>query len=126
MIFKSKKCSYRRNFSSVEKCVMNEIGYYFFKKCTGSSIEEVATDAYRVITDLGIHDVRFENKIFGTSVVHVHLERPGLLIGKAGKDIEAITDKLIEVLKIKVKIHIIEQDPNSHLTGFLSYMTGGF
>ena len=41
-------------------------------------------------------------------ILTITLERPGLLIGKAGRDIDALRDRLTSGLGHPIKIHIVE------------------
>ena len=55
---------------------------------------------------LGITDIDFKNK--DVLEIIVTLERPGLLIGKAGRDINALTESLKKCFNKEVKILIVE------------------
>lgn len=54
---------------------------------------------------LGISDIWF---IPTSNLFIVDLVRPGLLIGKSGKDIDTLTQKLSEMYKTNIRIAIIE------------------
>jgi ribosomal protein S3 len=83
------------SISETEKTILKEIAWYFKNN----------------INELGIKRLIFED-----NEVHILLSRPGLLIGRKGKDI----NNLLEILKKKLnnqnlKIHIEESLIDNYL-----------
>lgn len=63
---------------------------------------------------LRIHIVKV-SKIFNTVTYKIHLERPGILVGKQGESIKLLIKRLRTELKMNVKVKIYHYEPLSNL-----------
>ena len=87
------------------------IGFYYVKLAGLSGLDKMKYDRAREdVISLGITKIDFSG-----SVVTISLTRPGLLIGRHGKNIDDLTEYLSKELKQKVSINIIEDK----ITGWL-------
>jgi ribosomal protein S3 len=75
------------------------------------------TYTVRVLYDvkfLRIHIVKV-SKIFNTVTYKIHLERPGILVGKQGESVKLLIKRLRTDLKMNVKIKIYHYEPLPNL-----------
>ena len=63
---------------------------------------------FRGVYLLRIHGIDVDTQDANTITVTIRLNRPGLLIGKAGKDIDAVRDMLERYFNKKTRIDIVE------------------
>ena len=63
---------------------------------------------FRGVYLLRIHGIDVDTQDANTITVTIRLNRPGLLIGKAGKDIDAVRDMLESYFNKKTRIDIVE------------------
>lgn len=63
---------------------------------------------FRGVYLLRIHGIDVDTQDDNTITVTIRLNRPGLLIGRAGKDIDAIEDMLMRYFNKKTRIDIVE------------------
>jgi ribosomal protein S3 len=63
------------------------------------------------IYSLSITDLQVRSDHSGGLIVDISLVRPGLFIGKAGRDIDALTVKLCGFIGKPLVFHIIEINP---------------
>lgn len=80
-----------------EKDILTEIGYYF----------------ERNVDKLGIKFVKYES-----NVIYLILSRPGILIGKKGRDVDNIMKVFKEMFGSDVKLKMIESDIDTWLHTF--------
>lgn len=92
-------------YNTIEYKVKYSIKTYFdgfeFDYQEGISIQKITTN------QLGITDIKVTNKK-SKIIVIITLLRPGLLIGKGGCEIDALTKYLFNRLEKDVDIHIVE------------------
>lgn len=77
---------------------VRRIMYLFFD----DSIEDIITKILNTITSINV----FKGHEYVTVEITTH--RPGLLIGKGGRTIDALTERLTKELEIPVKIELTE------------------
>jgi predicted RNA-binding protein YlqC (UPF0109 family) len=63
---------------------------------------------FRGVYLMRIHGIDVDTQDANTITVTIRLNRPGLLIGKAGKDIDAVRDMLESYFNKKTRIDIVE------------------
>jgi predicted RNA-binding protein YlqC (UPF0109 family) len=63
---------------------------------------------FRGVYLMRIHGIDVDTQDANTITVTIRLNRPGLLIGKAGKDIDAVRDMLESYFNKGTKINIVE------------------
>lgn len=97
----------RRSFSCNERNILREIGRFVYTK------NQDAAKASNELLLYGIHNIRY-NK-FRKRVIII-LERPGIIIGKAGENIDNLRDAINRLLKTQVKIILIEQTLSDYLS----------
>jgi hypothetical protein len=73
-------------------------------------------------TMLRIHDIITDTQS-QTISVDIRLNRPGYIIGKGGKDIDSIKNKLEEIFKrpVDIRLHEIKNDKNIPYTSYRTY-----
>ena len=112
-----------RKYSEIEKQILREICFYFFKIEQGNGAR-----ANSSVRSIGITDIHFipkfkNNKwnIFEKSfpVAYLTLSRPGLFIGSKGKIIEEITNYIRETIdKKNFQFRLIENRINDCFIDF--------
>lgn len=80
------------------------IGLYYVKLAGLSGLDKMKYDKAREdVISLGVTKIEFRG-----TVVTITLIRPGLLIGRHGKNIDDLTEYLSKQLRQKISINIIE------------------
>ena len=95
----SRNAEIRKSFEIGEKeqNILRTIGYFYH-----DTYAPDLNGAYKCIKDLGIHKVIIEDNI-----IYICLERPGLLIGVKGSNIDAL-QKYLSKNNIDGKLSIVE------------------
>ncbi len=86
----------------MKKSVIHYIGYYYLEKNDYNY-----SKCHEEIRNLLIHKVEVEDG--DCVVVKITTERPGVIIGQYGKDIDALTQYLCDRLGKPFKIRLIEK-----------------
>lgn len=87
----------KTEFTKLEKDILTEIGYHFKHN----------------VNKLDIKSVKLEH-----NMIHITLGRPGLLIGKKGKDINVLMEKFKTIVGPDVELEIIESKMDNWLRAF--------
>jgi predicted RNA-binding protein Jag len=93
----------KTEISDFEKGILREIGYFYLTKNDGDY-----SKCYQEIKTLGINGIEVVKDSRDMEIkISILLERPGLLIGEAGKNIESLNLCLKERFenKIIIKLH---------------------
>lgn len=64
---------------------------------------------YERLSNLQIRGYRIEVKDDYTVIFHIFTHRPGIVIGKGGKDIDRLQEELSDRLGVKVIVNIVEE-----------------
>jgi hypothetical protein len=67
--------------------IASQIGFYYFENSIGVNLNARINNTTLTIQSLGITNIAYEN-----GIVTITLYRPGLLIGKAGRNIDSLTE----------------------------------
>lgn len=126
-------------FGSNEKNMCSAIGYFYFNQSMSKSniktynntkeaykdMIECTDSATKSINMLGITRVGVEVDIKNEIIyAKICLDRPGILIGLKGSNIEALEAYLTKEFKMSVKIKIIEEKDIPCLYGFQAALRG--
>ncbi len=94
--------------------IASQIGFYYFENSIGFNLNARINNSTLTIQSLGITDITYENNI-----VTITLHHPGLLIGKAGRNIDALTKYIKEHLNFDfTEIKLIENKFFNYLYTF--------
>lgn len=101
-----KKSPVKENITKREEKVLREISHYFY-----SNSDFDVNRYYKIINDIDIKRIKIKN-----DVLYILMSRPGIFIGKAGRDIFAIEEHLkyghnikkIEVEESKIDMFLIK------------------
>lgn len=95
--------------SNIEKKqIISAIGFYYFLK-NNKDVQK----ANEEINLLKIHNIDFKNNI-----ITIKLERPGVLIGRRGENIDNLTGYLCKDLQKDIQINIVEELELQNLRSF--------
>lgn len=101
--------------TNVEKIIM-QIGFFYYAKAEGKNNSEKAENAIRNLTSVGITKVEYDDK----DEVTIHLNRPALLIGKRGSNIDELKESLSKNMSVQIKrINLVEEKINRLLFTFV-------
>jgi predicted RNA-binding protein YlqC (UPF0109 family) len=103
-----------------EKDIASSIGWFYMRTEDDRPFESCKV-AVKAIKMLGITEIKCEKCLENTQI-HIKLHRPGLLIGKDGKNIQALKVYLSDYFEEAFSI-IIEED---HLEAYLFEFTYAF
>jgi ribosomal protein S3 len=95
-------------FLEKEEKILNAIGYFYLEEN-----EYDYKETSKNLKELSIHNITYEN-----SRVNIYLERPGLMIGKKGENLEKLTGYISNYIKEKISITVMEMNINDHLIPF--------
>jgi len=95
------------------KTILRDIGYFFYDRESGDVVEKV-NGATKKLKDIGITDISLNGEVLSIRVI-----RPGLLVGRKGETITALTEYLKGKSKVSFSgIKIVEDVSLSNLYSF--------
>jgi hypothetical protein len=101
--------------------VASEIGYFYYNMETGTEHEKVVK-ATEAIKFLEIEDIEYDD-----GIVTISLQRPGLIIGKKGENIDALLEYLKRSVpmeyggSVPLKIEKIKIVETKEITGLFDF-----
>lgn len=100
----------------IEQLIASEIGYFYYYRIENGTVKEQVAEASKEIKAIRITKIEFDGKD-----IHITTERPGVLIGRKGKDINDLTAYLHTKVVFET-LHIVEERVLQKLYSFQYYL----